>query len=150
LFSLGLVGDIASIVDPANPIRLISVSGLSLGEELRSASLLALPLGFGVSLATTSVQTYINRRVPIRYQGRTLALQSAVGNGAAVAPLLVLGATASWFGTDKVLLVSPFLLLMLGSALLHLSFRFAAWAPPSYLEEVESFWEEPEPNQEET
>jgi hypothetical protein len=148
LFSLGLVGDIASVVDPANPIRLLSVSGLSLGEELRTASLLALPLGFGVSLATTSVQTYINRRVPIRYQGRTFALQNAVRDGAAIAPLLALGAAASRFGADKVLLVSPFLLLALGYALLRLSFRFAERAPASYLEEVESFWEKPE--QEET
>jgi hypothetical protein len=145
LFSLGLVSDIASVVDPANPIRLLSLSGLSLGEELRTASLLALPLAFGVSLTTTSVQTYINRRVPIRYQGRTFALQTAVRDGAAIAPLLTLGAAASRFGADKVLLVSPFLLLMLGYALLHLSFRFAERAPASYLEEVESFWEEPEP-----
>jgi hypothetical protein len=70
------------------------------------------------------------------------------GSGAAIAPLLILGAAASRFGADKVLLVSPFLLLMLGATLLHLSLRFAAWAPPSYLEEVESFWEEPQ--QEET
>lgn len=150
LFSLGLVGDIASVVDPANPIRLLSLSGLSLGKELRTASLLALPLAFGVSLATTSVQTYINRRVPIRYQGRTFALQSAVRDGAAIAPLLALGAAASRFGTDRVLLVSPFLLLALGYALLQLSFRFAERAPPSYLEATESFWEEPEAKQEET
>lgn len=150
LFSFGLVGDIASVVDPANPIRVLSVSGLDLGEELRTASLLALPLGFGVSLATTSVQTYINRRVPIRYQGRTFALQNAVRDGAAIAPLLALGAAASQFGADKVLLVSPFLLLMLGYALLRLSFRFAERAPASYLEEVESFWEEPEAKQEDT
>jgi hypothetical protein len=135
---------------PANPIRLLSLSGLSLGEELRSASLLPLPLASGDSLATTSVQTYINRRVPIRYQGRTLALQNAVRDGAAIAPLLTLGAAVSRFGADKVPLITPFLLLALGYAFLHLSFRFAERAPVSYLEEVERFWEKPEPNQEET
>ena len=39
---------------------------------------LAMPLGFGVSLTATAVQTYINRRVPLRLQGRAFALQSTL------------------------------------------------------------------------
>ena len=144
LFSLGLVGDVATVVDPVNPIRVLEVSGLDLGEKLRTASLLALPLAFGVSLATTSVQTYLNRRVPIPYQGRMFAVQSSLRNGAAIVPLLSLGAAAGQFGADKVLLASPLVLLVVGYALVQMSFRFAKRAPPSYLEVVESFWEEPE------
>ncbi len=48
-----------------------------------------------------------------------------------------------------VLLVS-FLLLVVGYALVRMSFRFAKLAPPSYLEVAESFWEEPEPERDET
>ncbi len=144
LFSLGLVGDVATVVDPVNPIRLLGLLGIDLGEKLRTASLLSLPLAFGVSLATTSVQTYINRRVPIRYQGRTFAVQSSLRNGAAIVPLLTLGAAASLVGSEKVLLASPFLLLLVGYALVQTSFRFAKRAPPAYLEAAESFWEEPE------
>ncbi len=142
LFSLGSVGDVGSVVDGVNPIRLSSVTGLSLGEKVRTASLLALPLAFGASLATTSVQTYINRRVPIRYQGRTFALQSAVRNGAAIIPLLTLGAAASQFGVDRVLLVSPFVLLVLGYALLQASLRFGEPAAASRLGTADSFWED--------
>ena len=144
LFSLGLVGDVATVVDPVNPIRLVGLLGIDLGEKLRTASLLSLPLAFGVSLAATSVQTYINRRVPLRYQGRTFAVQSSLRSGAAIVPLLTLGAAASLFGSEKVLLASPFLLLLVGYALVQTSFRFAKRAPPGYLEAAESFWEEPE------
>jgi hypothetical protein len=98
----------------------------------------------GVSLTITCVQTYINRRVPLSYQGRTFAMQSVLRNGAAIVPLLTLGALAAEFGAEKVLLVSPLLLLVLGYGLVYLSFRFAGLARPSHLEVVGTFWEEPE------
>ncbi|MEC4688430.1 MAG: MFS transporter [Nitrospirota bacterium] len=149
LFSLGLVGDATSVLDPVNPLRLLELTGINLGERLRTASLLVVPLSFGVALATTSVQTYVNRRAPLRYQGRIFAVESSLRNGSAIVPLLALGAAASQFGADKVLLASPFLLLVVGFALVQMSFRFAERAPPSYLEALESFWEEAEPKQEE-
>lgn len=144
LFLLGDPQDVAKLTDPVNPIRLASVFGLDLSRPLRTAGLLAVPLAFGVSLAATSVQTYINRRVPLAFQGRTFAMQSALRNGSAIVPLLVLGGAASRFGADTVLLVSPLLLLGIGYGLVYLSFRFAGLAPQSRLEVMESFWEEPE------
>jgi len=111
---------------------------------VRTAGLLALPLALGVSLTVTSVQTYINRRVPLSYQGRTFAMQSALRNGAAIVPLVTLGALASEFGAEKVLLVSPLLLLVLGYGLVYVSFRYAGLARPPQLEVMGSFWEEPE------
>ena len=142
LFSMGLVSAIAGGVDPANPLRLLELIGLDLTEKLRTASILALPLAFGVALATTSVQTYVNRRVPLVYQGRTFALQSSLRSGVAIIALLTLGAAASGLGVEKVLLVSPFLVLSLGYVLVRLSFRFARRDPPSYLEVFQSFWED--------
>lgn len=142
LFSMGLVSWIAGGVDPGNPLRLLGLIGLDLTEKLRTASILALPLAFGVALATTSVQTYINRRVPLVYQGRTFALQSSLRSGVAIVALLTLGAAASGLGVEKVLLISPFLVLALGYVLVRLSFRFTRRAPPSYLEVFQSFWEE--------
>ena len=150
LFSLGLVGDATSVLDPVNPLRLLELTGINLGKRLRTASLLVVPLSFGVALATTSVQTYVNRRAPLRYQGRIFAVESSLRNGSAIVPLLALGAAASQFGADKVLLASPFLLLVVGLMLVQMSFRFAERAPPSYLEALESFWERAEPKQEET
>ena len=144
LFLLGDVGDVARVVDPVNPIRLLEWVGLDLERPLRTAGFLAMPLAFGVSLTATSVQTYINRRVPLAFQGRTFAMQSTLRNASAIIPLLLLGAAASEFGVDSVLLLSPVLLLATGYALLALSFSFSGLAPPSRLEVVESFWEEPD------
>jgi hypothetical protein len=144
LFLLGTVGGVAVVLDPVNPLRLVGVLGLDLGERLRTAALVAVPLAFGVSLTATSVQTYINRRVPVSYQGRTFAMQNWLKNGSAIIPLLVLGAAATQFGVDSVLLVSPLILLAVAYTLIFVSIRIAGLAPPSRLQVLESFWEEPE------
>jgi len=143
LFLLGLIGDVASVIDPFNPIRVTEPLGI-ISERVRTAGLLALPLALGVSLTITSVQTYINRRVPLAYQGRTFAMQSALRNGAAIVPLITLGALAAVFGTESVLLVSPLVLIALGYGLVYYSFRYAGREQPSHLEVVGSFWQEPE------
>lgn len=144
VFLLGVVTDVGKVADAVNPIRLLEVVGLRLAPELRTAAFLAMPLAFGVSLTAISVQVYINRRVPIGYQGRVFAMQGVVRSGASVVPLLTLGAAASRFGAEQVLLVSPALLLVLGYGLVYTSFRFAGLAPPSGLRVMETFWEEPE------
>jgi hypothetical protein len=141
---LGVVGDVGRVVDPVNPLHAVDLFGLDFSERLRTAGLLAVPLSFGVSLTATSVQTYINRRVPIAYQGRTFALQGALRNGAAIFPLLALGAAASEFGTEAVLVASPLLLLVIGYGLVFASFRVSGVRVPSRMEVLESFWEEPE------
>jgi hypothetical protein len=144
LFLLGIVGAVGDLVDPINPMRLTELLGIEVNERVRTAGLIALPLAMGVSLTVTSVQTYINRRVPLSYQGRTFAMQSALRNGAAIFPLLTLGALAAEFGADKVLLVSPLVLVAVGFGLVYVSFRFAGLARPSHLEVASSFWDEPE------
>ncbi len=143
LVLLGLVDEVRGALDPVNPLHLVNLLGFEMGQRLRTAALLALPLGFGVSLTTTSVQTYLNRRVPLSHQGRAFALQSTLKSGAAVVPLLSLGGAATAFGVEPVLIVAPFALLALAYALIQLSVRFAGLAPPSGLEVVTSFWEEP-------
>src|SRR6266545_1497079 len=144
LFLLGMIKDVGSVIDPVNPIHVTELLGIEINERVRTAGMVALPLALGVSLTVTSVQTYINRRVPLSYQGRTFAMQSALRNGAAIVPLLTLGALSEAFGAEKVLLVSPLLLLALGYGLVYVSFRYAGLAPPSQLRVMGSFWEEPE------
>ena len=144
LCALGFVNHgLAARIDPVNPFRLLSLAGLGLGEPLRAAALLVVPLGFGMSLTTTAVQTYINRRVPLAYQGRTFAVQSTLKNGVAIVPLMTLGAAASVVGVDKVLIVSPFLLLLAAFGLLRLSLRFSGHSNVRGRQVLESFWEEP-------
>lgn len=144
LFLLGIVGDVGRVVDPVNFVRIVEWFGLDLSRKLRTAALLAMPLAFGVSLTAAAVQTYINRRVPLALQGRTFALQGAVRNGAAIFPLIAMGAAASLVGADVVLLASPFLLVAVGYGLVLVSYRLAGVAAPTRLEVVGSFWEEPE------
>jgi MFS family permease len=140
---LGFVGDeLASLVDPINPMRVLGIAGIDLGEKLRTAGFIAIALGFGLSLTTTSVQTYINRRVPLSYQGRAFALQSVLKNGTAIVPLLTLGALASLVGVDTVLVFSPILLVVAAFALVELSVAFGGSAPARRLDVLASFWEE--------
>ena len=141
---LGVVGSIDVIIDPVNPIRLLDIVGISPGEKLRTASILSLPLSFGVSLASASAHTYVNRRVPFVLQGRVFAIESVLRNGSAMIPLVILGSAATRFGTDTVLLAAPAILFLIGLALIELSFRFASRAPASYLEVLSSFWEAPD------
>jgi len=143
--SLGLLGlvryGLAHVIDPINAIRLVSLVGLHPGPELRTASALAVPLGFGMALATMSVQTFVNRRVPLGRQGRTFALQSTLKNGAAIGPLLLMGATAELIGVNAVLIASPFLLAALAFGLLRLSERFGGHAPSEGLDVLATFWQ---------
>jgi MFS family permease len=128
-------------IDPVNPFRLLGAFGVHPGGPLRTAAALAVPLGLGIALTTMSVQTYINRRVPLARQGRTFALQSTLKNGASIAPLMVLSATAAVFGVNNVLIFSPFMLVALAFALVRLSERFGGHAPATRLEVLASFWQ---------
>ena len=143
LFALGLVDHIAPIVDPFNPVRLLSLAELDLSAKLRTASLLAVPLGFGVVLANTAVQTYLNRRVPHAIQGRVFALKSMLKHATAIIPLLALGASAEAFGVETVLVAAPFVLLAAAYALIQLSRHFGGHAPRRGLEVLATYWEEP-------
>ena len=141
---LGLAGrSVTGFTDPINPLRLLGLVGIHMGGPLRTAAFLAMPLGLGMSLTTTSVQTYINRRVPLSYQGRAFALQSTLKNGAAILPLLAFGAIASVIGVDTVLILSPLVLLGIAYALVLLSVRFGGAAQSSHIDVLASFWEEP-------
>jgi hypothetical protein len=142
LVSFGLV-DRLGFLDAVNPLKALSVATLDVNQRLRTASLLAVPLGFALSLTATSVQTYINRRVPHSHQGRTFAIQSSLKNGVAVIPLATLGAASEAFGVQNVLVASPLVLLALGVALIQLSRYFGDHAPRGRLEELASYWEEP-------
>ena len=121
----------------------LGIVGLQLGGPLRTASFLVMPLGFGVAATTMSVQTFINRRVPLAHQGRMFALQSTVKNGVTIIPLVTMGIVASVVGVDTVLIASPLLLFALAFLLVRLSQHFGGHAPSGRLEVFESFWRDP-------
>jgi hypothetical protein len=139
---LGFLPEIADAIDIINPVRLLGLFGIDLSERLRTASLLAVFIGFGTSMTATSVQTYINRRVPLQFQGRAFALQSVMKNATAIVPLLVLGALASKFSVEAMLIATPLVLLAFAAGLLRLSYALGGRAPASRLDVLASFWEE--------
>lgn len=142
LVCLGFVSQLSAIIDPVNPLQLLTLAGIELSPELRTAGFLAVFVGFGLSLTTISVQTYLNRRVPLSFQGRAFALQSVMRNGTAIVPLLTLGAAASIFGVEAVLIVSPLLLLFIAVALVRVSVALGGQAPSSRLDVLSTYWEE--------
>jgi MFS family permease len=141
---LGFVPEIAGTLDVINPMRLVGLFGIELSERLRTAGMLAMFVGFGLSMTTVAVQTYINRRVPLQLQGRAFALQSTLKNGAAIIPLLTLGAAASVFSVEAILVISPLVLLGLAAALVRVSYALGGQAPASRLDVLASFWQETE------
>ena len=142
LFGLGFVGAAADWIEPINVVRVTELFGIEISREMRTAGFLAIWLGFGLALTQISVQTYINRRVPLTFQGRTFALQSMLKNGVAIGPLLTLGAIATVVGVQAVLVVAPFALLFGAIALVQLSYRFRGDVAPGRLDVLSSYWEE--------
>ncbi len=139
---LGLVDQLADVIDPANPLRALSLLNLDMNPELRTGGILAVPLGFGLAITTTSVHTYLNRRVPLSYQGRAFALQSTLKNGAAILPLLGLGLAAAQFGVANVLIASPLVLVVVAVGLVQLSFAFSGRSPVPRIDVLSSYWME--------
>jgi predicted MFS family arabinose efflux permease len=143
LLALGAIEVVAPVLDPFNPARLLNLADLDLSAKLRTASFLAIPLGFGVSLSTTSVQTYLNRRVPHHLQGRVFALKSTIKHATAIVPLTMLGLASEAFGVERVLTAAPFLLLAAAYALIQLSRHYGGHSPRRGLDVLATYWQEP-------
>jgi hypothetical protein len=143
LLALGAIDLVAPVVDPFNPARALSLADLELSAKLRTAALLAIPLGFGVSLSTTTVQTYLNRRVPHALQGRAFALKSSLKHATAIVPLTTLGLASRAFGVERVLLAAPLILIVAAYGLVRLSLHFGGHTPRRGLDVFSSYWEEP-------
>jgi Na+/melibiose symporter-like transporter len=142
LLGLGLMDVIAGEFQAINPMRIFGVFGISMGEAMQTAGFLAIFLGFGLALTQISVQTYINRRVPVAYQGRTFALQSMLKNNLTIIPLLTLGALATAFSVEAVLIAAPFFLLAIALWLVRLSYVFGGEPIPARMDVVRTYWEE--------
>ncbi len=143
LVALGLVGrGISAVVDPLNPIRLGEYIGLSLNPNVRTAAWLSVPVGLGSGLTSNAVKIYINRRVPIMYQGRTFAAQSVLQSGIAIVPLLTASAIASVVGVSTVLVLTPIAIYGLILLLISFSRRFGGEPVTPRGLVFSTFWEE--------
>lgn len=93
-------------------------------DEVEIAALLSIPLGFGLTLAAASAQTYVSKYVPPAIQGRTFALLGVLKDGLAGAALLLLGVVADAVGTARVLTIAPIALVALAWAVTWIAGRF--------------------------
>lgn len=125
LLGLGLVDYVATVVDPANPARLLT-NFAHIGRYMRTAGVLAIPLGFGLGAASIAVNSYVSRQVQFEFQGRAFAMLSTLKTGLALLPLLAVGTVADSVGVQPVLVAAPFALLIIAIAA-HLRLRPHPW-----------------------
>jgi hypothetical protein len=144
LLALAFVDVLAPVFGPISPMNIVRIFTLDPSNELMVASFLTIFTGFAVSLSAISVQTYINKRVPMIQQGRVFGLQSVLANAAALIPLLLIGVFADLASIELVLIIAPLIVLVGAYGLLVLATRLAQGETPSGRDVLESFWEQPE------
>jgi MFS family permease len=142
LFSMAFIDELAPVLAPISPLRILELFGVELSDAVLAASLVSLFTGFAASLASISVQTYINRRVPMLQQGRTFGLQTILANTVALLPMLFFGAMASATSMEAVLFWAPWIMMVATGALLLLAQRFSPGEPPRGWAVLSSFWDE--------
>jgi hypothetical protein len=143
LFALAFVDQLSSWFGAVNPLNIVRVFGLEPTDELLGAALISVFTGFGVSMSSVSVQTYLNRRVPSISQGRVFGLQSVLISAAALVPMLLMGLIAERTSIEVILLVAPWVVLGGVYALLMLAGRWVGSEPMSREQVLDSFWHEP-------
>jgi MFS family permease len=143
LFSLAFIDTLAPILAPISPLRIVRLTGLNPSDELLAASFVSLFTGFAVSMSSVSVQTYVNRRVPMLQQGRVFGLESMLASAAALGPMLLLGFIAEVTSIQAILFFAPWVVLVGTYVLLVLAGKWTGVEPMSRAQVVESFWNEP-------
>jgi len=120
----------------------LDLFGADLGERLRTAALLALTLGYGLVLSKISVQTYINRRLPVAYQSRAFARQNPLKHGLAIVPCGASAVPRRLSASRECSSSRLFALLGLAAVLVYLSYRFAGEELSGTLDVLSTFWQE--------
>jgi MFS family permease len=144
LFSMAFMEPLAAVLGGVNPLNVVRLMGLQPSDELLGAAFVSTFTGFAVSMSSVSVQTYLNRRVPVTQQGRVFGLQSVLVNAAALVPMLLLGLLAEATSIQALLFFAPWIVLAGVYGLLGLASRLAHTEKMSRHEISRSFWYEPE------
>ncbi|MCH7750389.1 MAG: MFS transporter, partial [Acidobacteria bacterium] len=69
LFTMAFIDVLAPVLGPISPLRIVELFGVELSNKILAAAYVSMFTGFAVSASSVSVQTYINRRVPMLQQG---------------------------------------------------------------------------------
>jgi MFS family permease len=147
LIGLGLIDsgavDFLQVINPFYYADQIVSLGPGVSEEIQLAMFVSFPVGFGVGMTDNSVKTYLNRRVPILYQGRTFAVRNLTEAALTVVPLLAVSALATVAGVSVVLLATPIVLYGVAISLVRISSAIAEEPPDQPRQGVlQTYWEE--------
>ena len=116
------LGAVNTLTDAFGWILFFDIPGVP--KEVEMAAILSISLGFGLTLAAASTQTYVSKYVPPTIQGRTFALLGVLKDGLAIASLLLLGVVSDAVGTATVLTFAPIVLVALAWGVTWLAGRF--------------------------
>jgi MFS family permease len=150
LVALGLVDsgalDFLNVINPARWLDEL-LGFVDLNEKTQIAMLVAFPLGVGAGLTDNSVKTYLNRRVPTTYQGRTFATRNLTESALTIPPLLGVSAVAVWLGISTVLFIMPVVFYIVVVALLRLSYALSDDESAPRGTVFGSYWDVPDDEQ---
>jgi MFS family permease len=140
----GLITVIADSIAPWSPLRILSVAGIHLNNLILAAGMIAILVEFAQAGAATSVQTYVNRRVPLGVQGSTFGVQGVLTNGLGFTGTLAVGALATAFGTRAIFILVPPLLTLTLIWLIRASYRHGDEPVPTARQALAELWSEPD------
>ena len=134
IFGLMCFGLIDVVGDPfaaINPLRLLTVFGISLSTLVLAAGMIAVPANFGSTASGQAINTYINRNVPVENQGGVFGLNSVQNNMLNLFTIMGLGIVAAIVGPQIVFLVAPLLIGAVMIWFLRYSYLNAGEAAPT-------------------
>jgi MFS family permease len=140
----GLITVVADTIAPWSPLRILSVVGIHLSNLILAAGMIAILVEFAQAGAATSVQTYVNRRVPLGVQGSTFGVQGVLTNGLGFTGTLAVGALATAFGTRAIFILVPPLLTLTLIWLIRASYRRSDEPVPTARQALAELWTEPD------
>ena len=145
VFLMAMVVRLTPAINVTNPLWYAEkLTGWAMSPSVLALAWVSFPAGFAGALTGLSTQTYINRRLPFRIQGRTFALQNSITNLIAIIPLIILGQIGNMWGMQVAMFLIPFMLIGFVMALVSLGFKLAKEAePPDRGEVLRSFWQGP-------
>lgn len=129
MLGLGLINHLAGALAPFSPLRVVALFGVSLSDPILAASVLAIPVNLGSSLATSSIQVYINRNVAVTSQGQLFGMQDVQRQATNTVMVLGLGGLSTFLPVDAVLLIAPLLACSVVLALLRFMLQHDAIRP---------------------